>query len=339
MTSFDKPGVTAAGKKISIRSGDPCRVCGAAFNGNPFVAREMMIGTRDPFEYWECGECGCVQILEVPDNLDRYYPRSYFSFKPYRRPVRTLIRRIIDRRRVQHAFGAEDWLGKSANRILKPLDYVDWCLFARVGTDARVLDVGCGAGKLVFRMKLGGFKECTGVDPHIEADIEYPLGVRVYKKKIVELAAQRPGEFDFIMFHHSLEHVSDPHESLEAARRLLAPGGKLLIRIPVAGSYAWRRYGENWVQLDPPRHLWLPTVDGMHRLAGENGFSLARARHDSTPLQFIGSELYQRNIPLNAPPRMKSIFRVKSLRRFADATRHLNEDADGDQALFVFVTR
>ncbi len=290
----------AAEQKQPGRSGHVCRVCRTPFSGDTFIAREMRLGTRDQFEYWECGQCGCVQILEVPENLDEYYPRGYFSFKPHHVLGRNLLGRALDRRRVRQALGADDWLGKMINRLLKPLDYVDWCRFAQIGIDARVLDVGCGAGKLPLRMKLGGFKACAGVDPHIDADIEYAVGVHIYKKEISELAAERPGEFDFIMFHHSLEHVVDPHAALKAARTLLAPGGKLLIRIPVAGSFAWRRYGENWVQLDPPRHLWLPTVDGMHRLAAESGFSLARARHDSTVQQFIGSELYQRNIPLSA---------------------------------------
>jgi SAM-dependent methyltransferase len=335
MTSPDKPGETPPGDKTPSTSSRACRVCRAAFSGETFIAREMMLGTRDQFEYWECGDCGCVQIVEVPDNLGDYYPRNYFSLKPYRRPIRTLVRSFIDRRRVRHAFGARDRLGKIGNRILKPLDYVDWCLFAQIGTDARVLDVGCGAGKLPLRMKLGGFRECAGVDPHIDADIEYALGVRIHRKEIAELAAERPESFDVIMFHHSLEHVPDPHAALQAARRLLTPGGKLLIRIPVAGSYAWRRYGENWVQLDPPRHLWLPTVEGMHRLGRENGFSLARARFDSTPMQFLGSELYQRHIPMSASKKQKAIFSASALRRFKDATRHLNEDSDGDQALFV----
>lgn len=327
----------AAEQKQPGSSGHVCRICRSPFGGDTFIAREMRLGTRDQFEYWECAQCGCVQILEVPENLDEYYPRGNFSFKPHHVLGRNLLRRALDRRRVRQALGADDWLGKLINRLLKPLDYVDWCRFAQIGTDARVLDVGCGAGKLPLRMKLGGFKACAGIDPHIDADIEYAAGVHVYKKEISELAAELPGEFDFIMFHHSLEHVADPHAALNAARTLLAPGGKLLIRIPVAGSFAWRRYGENWVQLDPPRHLWLPTVDGMHRLAAENGFSLARARHDSTVLQFVGSELYQRNIPLSASRKEKDILNSKALRRFEDAVRRLNEDADGDQAVFVLI--
>jgi SAM-dependent methyltransferase len=337
MTSPDKPGETPPGDKTPSTSSRACRVCRAAFSGETFIAREMMLGTRDQFEYWECGDCGCVQIVEVPANLDDYYPRYYFSLKPYRRPIRTLMRKAVDRRRVCDAFGDPNWLGRIGNRVLKPLDYVDWCLFAQIGTETRVLDVGCGAGKLPLRMKLGGFKECVGVDPHIHADIDYAAGVHIYRKEIAELAAERPESFEVVMFHHSLEHVPDPHAALRAARQLLTPGGKLLIRIPVTGSYAWRRYGENWVQLDPPRHLWLPTVESMHRLAAENGFSLARARFDSTPMQFLGSELYQRNIPMNAPRKQKDIFSASALRRFKDATRHLNEDSDGDQALFVLL--
>ena len=117
-----------------------CRVCRAKFDGNAFVAREMMLGTRHPFEYWECGTCGSVQILDVPDNLDDYYPAEYFSFKPHHRLGRSRLRKFVDSRRVRHARGAKNWVGSIADRYLKPLDYLEWCSFAKVGPDAPIWD-------------------------------------------------------------------------------------------------------------------------------------------------------------------------------------------------------
>ena len=37
----------------------------------------MMFGLREEFEFFECGNCGCVQIAEVPANLAKYYPEEY----------------------------------------------------------------------------------------------------------------------------------------------------------------------------------------------------------------------------------------------------------------------
>ena len=42
--------------------------------------------------------------------------------------------------------------------------------------------------------------------------------------------------------------------------------------MPIAGNYGWRTYREHWASLDPPRHLVVPTVEGMGRIAAAAGF-------------------------------------------------------------------
>jgi len=58
-----------------------CRVCEATAQGRTHIAREMMYGFRDEFEYYECPVCGCLQIQQVPSDLSKYYPRDYYSFR------------------------------------------------------------------------------------------------------------------------------------------------------------------------------------------------------------------------------------------------------------------
>ena len=53
----------------------------------------------------------------------------------------------------------------------------------------------------------------SGVDPLIAADGETSLGVPLMKRYLSEVT----GEFDLIMFNHSLEHVPDPVATLKAA--------------------------------------------------------------------------------------------------------------------------
>ena len=40
----------------------------------------MMFGHRDRFTAGECGRCGCVQLLDPPADLGRYYGPGYYSF-------------------------------------------------------------------------------------------------------------------------------------------------------------------------------------------------------------------------------------------------------------------
>ena len=57
-----------------------CRICHES-SSKTYIAKEMMYGTRDEFEYFECENCGCLQISEIPTNLGDYYPSNYYSFK------------------------------------------------------------------------------------------------------------------------------------------------------------------------------------------------------------------------------------------------------------------
>ena len=55
----------------------------------------MMFGTREPFEYLECGQCGTLQLIDVPD-LARHYPIEYFSFDTTRENILgTSLRRRV----------------------------------------------------------------------------------------------------------------------------------------------------------------------------------------------------------------------------------------------------
>ncbi len=61
-----------------------CRICGTRGDFALFHTREMLHGTRQPFDYFECASCGCVRITDVPDDLSLFYPDNYFSFRNHR---------------------------------------------------------------------------------------------------------------------------------------------------------------------------------------------------------------------------------------------------------------
>ena len=314
-----------------------CRICHNASGNTPYTVREMLFGTRDEFGYFQCAQCGCLQIAEIPANLGDYYPPGYFSFRDFRRLSASPLRGFFDRQRVRYELTGRGAVGRIAAFLAKPLDYVRWVKKCGASERARVLDVGCGSGKLLLRMRLGGFTHCTGMDAFVPHDIIYPNGVRVLKRDI-RTADDTAGAFDLIMFHHSFEHVDDPHAVMRCAARLLAERGCLLIRIPVADSVAWELYRENWAHLDAPRHLYLHTRKSMELLAAAAGLAVADVEHDSTPSQFIASELYIRDIPAVAPRNRKRIFSRARVKEFAARAALLNRQGRGDLAVF-YLTR
>jgi hypothetical protein len=113
-------------------------------------------------------------------------------------------------------------------------------------------------------------------------------------------------------------------------------GSHALIRIPVADSFAFRKYRSEWVNLDPPRHFHLHTTKSINYLAEESGLKLVETIYDSTHSQFVGSELYRRNLTLNDynNGQHRNVFTKAEMRIFRAEAKRLNQINEGDLACF-----
>ena len=305
-----------------------CKICGH-LEGVVYSAREMMFGIRDRFSYLECRACGCLQLIAPPADLSPYYPQNYYSIVPERGRARWLdAARDLRNRYVFTGSGLAGRLLASVSPYPLPQPS-HWLTNSRCGPDSRILDVGCGSGKLLSDLARVGFRNLTGVDPMIESDLRPFPGVTVVKGTLAEIQ----GEFDLIMFHHSLEHIADQWGTFAAARERLSPGGTLLVRVPTVSSYAWQHYREDWVQIDAPRHFFLHSIESLRILGDRNGLLLQKLEFDSTELQFVGSELYRRDIPL-----VEGLQRVSApeIRKARAEAEKLNRQGRGDQAVFYF---
>jgi SAM-dependent methyltransferase len=317
-----------------------CIICGYQHTSSTyFTAKEMMFGTRNTFTYFECEECGTVQITTVPDDLSKYYPSNYYSY--HSKPVmNSPLKRFLKKERAKFVLTGRGLIGRLIQHFQPAPDILKWVKNAALTTNSKILDVGCGAGIFLLELQQLGFTHLQGVDPFLSNDIFYDNGVKIWKKQLSEVS----DTFDLIMFHHSLEHIATPHSYLETAGRLLAPKGTVLIRVPIAGTFAWKHYGVNWVQLDAPRHLFLPTMKSMHLLAEQCGFEIFKTEFDSTVYQFWGSEQFLKDIPLNdtrsylTNPK-QSIFSEADIQTFEVRAKALNRDAQGDQACFYLRKR
>jgi hypothetical protein len=140
------------------------------------------------------------------------------------------------------------------------------------------------------------------------------------------------GRYDWITMHHTFEHIPDPRATLRSCRRLLSDRGKVLIRIPIMGQAAWRRYGTNWVQIDAPRHLVLYTPRSLREIAESEGFRVDQMFYDSSEFQFSGSESVAVRRPVVSGPDGFPEALWAFWYREAD---RLNRAHDGDQGGFV----
>lgn len=317
-----------------INSSSKCRICNNGADNVSYRVREMLHGTREVFDYFQCGFCGCLQMRDIPADLSNFYPDNYYSFRSFKKLSSNRVRSFIDQHRAKAAMGTRNFLGWIANRVARPLDYVTWMMHTKLGLDAKILDVGCGHGKLLLRLTAGGFQNCTGLDPFIPETLRYPNGPTIFKTTLESFSARQGGEFDLIMFHHSLEHVRNPLNDLRMAASLLSDKGWILVAIPVADCVAWEQYRESWVNLDAPRHLHVLTRKSMGILAGQAGLVIDRIDSLGLISQFTGSELYRRDIPGNVKHKLTSHFSRHELSAFRRRTHELNKAGQGDIALF-----
>jgi ubiquinone/menaquinone biosynthesis C-methylase UbiE len=102
-----------------------------------------------------------------------------------------------------------------------------------IGPSDRILDLGCGTGIVarVLRERLGGAARITGVD------VSAPMIARA--RAVAPELDFREGDamalpfadhaFDRVLSQQMLQFVPDPARALREARRVLAPGGRLVL--------------------------------------------------------------------------------------------------------------
>ena len=303
----------------------------------------MMFGDGEKFEYLECAACGCMQISQIPDNIAQYYPKDFYSFTTAPDSKISSIEALLRTQRMKYLLQGNQRVGMLLSKVLRKIFgtripeyyYNNWFRRIQLSSDAAILDVGCGSGKLLLDMRLEGFTHLTGVDPFIEQDIFYDNGVTIFKKTIEEMDEQ----FDFIMLNHSFEHMSEPLKMLKELYRLLKPNSYVLLRMPVAGCFVWQKYGVNWVALDAPRHFYIHTIKSTQLLAEQAGFAVKDIAFDSHAYQFWASEQILKNIAVTAPNSyavnpQASIFSEQEIQNFIARSIELNQTGQGDAAGF-----
>ena len=304
-----------------------CKICGNEEQNKTYQIKEMMFGYRDIFPYFQCSQCDCLQIESFPENIAKYYADNYYSYQASSN--KNKLKKLLAVSRNRYALFGVGIMGRILYAIAPDKRLRIFSLLP-IKENTSILDVGCGAGRLLYALKEAGVKKLLGVDLFNEKDIQYENGLEIQKKEIHEIK----GKWDIITFHHSFEHIHNPAETLETAANLLASDGRCVIRIPIVPCYAWEYYGVNWVQLDAPRHFFLHSIKSMNILAAKVGLEIYKVDYDSDALQFKGSELYSKNIPLMAGRSKTSIFSMREKRAFKKHAKELNENKQGDQAAF-----
>ena len=145
--------------------------------------------------------------------------------------------------------------------------------------DASMLDVGCGAGDWLMYMKQAGYQNLMGQD--IAGSGSERLkehGIPVAVGDLCELGLS-PASFDLIRIEHVLEHLPDPVACVCEVKRLLKPGGRLVINVPGIESLSFRLARQCWQPLQPVYHLHHFSYRSLKFLAEKTCLHLQRYRY------------------------------------------------------------
>lgn len=302
---------------------ETCRICGNDLYNEHFIVQEKMFGSEESFEYIKCSKCGCMQLVDEDMNMSKYYQNNYYSFN--QQYTHNSLADFIGSEFFKYRLGKFSLFGPIINCLFASR-LQHWIVSPYFDFNKTILDVGCGSGRLLQLMRHRGFKHLKGIDPYNPQVLNYG-DVVIENHSIYD----EHDKYDTVMLHYSFEHMPNPYKVMSQLNQLLAEDGTLLIRIPLIDSYAWRKYGTNWVQMDAPRHIYLHTLYSFLFLCEKCGLKCDKIIYDSTEYQFVYSEKYLRGYTFNDS---YDVFNKSELNYFNKFALWLNKHRDGDQATF-----
>jgi 2-polyprenyl-3-methyl-5-hydroxy-6-metoxy-1,4-benzoquinol methylase len=238
---------------MPINLENPCCLCGFRSARSILKARDRSIRTEGVWEYVRCDSCGLVFLNPIPTakELTSHYEKindlDYESL-----PIRLLM-----------------WLKKVQSYLTKKIPCI---------SGGSLLDVGCGRDPFLFVQKKRGL-DVFGIDIDKNAVVYLnSRGISSWAGQLTDIDFKEK-KFDVITFWHSFEHDLHPVETLNKCNKISKPNGLVIINVPNFVSVEKEIFGENWVYLAPPRHIYHYTCATLSQLAEKCGFHVEKVKY------------------------------------------------------------
>ena len=166
----------------------------------------------------------------------------------------------------------------------------------------KILDIGCGPGWILSAVS--NKWEKYGIETDEQAiKISTDDSIRFSSLNLID---ENYGDsfFDIILMHHVIEHIKNPVTFIDEVKRILRPGGILIIGTPDFDSACARRYGKNFRLLNDPTHISLFSNDSMHRFLRDKNFRILKVEYPYFETRFFTKENLDRlfDIGKMSPP-------------------------------------
>jgi len=281
-----------------ILDNNVCPICNAsAFIYYKSLA-DLLFGVPGSWDLVRCSnpKCGLVWLMPEPkkEEIKKFYVNYYTHGIEKKRVIsfNNIIEKTI--------YKLSKILYSLLRRVLlinverKNLDF----MYLK-GGKGRVLEVGCGNGERLFKLrKIGWDVEGTEIDEKAIKVAEEKYGIKAYLGDIRELKLKRE-YYDAVIMNHVIEHIYEPIDFLKRCREFLKKGGKLIITTPNVDSYSHKKFEMFWRGLEPPRHLYLYNCNSLKFILSLSGFDKIRIWTSTAKAEFIirdSIELYLKSI-------------------------------------------
>ncbi|MBI1175182.1 MAG: methyltransferase domain-containing protein [Sideroxydans sp.] len=153
-------------------------------------------------------------------------------------------------------------------------------LLSKPPAEIRLLDVGCSSGSFLGSAVKLGFR-AEGVEPAARAAQSAQAAGLTVHQGLLQEAGYADGQFDAVTLFEVIEHLKEPADLLRECRRILRPGGIMLVGTGNAASWSAAAMGAKWEYLDIDKHgghISFYTPHSISMLAQQAGFAVADIR-------------------------------------------------------------
>lgn len=147
-------------------------------------------------------------------------------------------------------------------------------------SDGKLLDIGSGSGVILSLAIQKGF-DATGIELSAGL-VGYCQTVQLNALNMNLLEAKfEDNYFDVITMSQVLEHIKTPKSILKEIKRILKPGGFLIISVPNYDNIIFHLKKSKYLPLQPECHFWHFSLESLKRLLINENYNLEYVRISS----------------------------------------------------------
>lgn len=231
-----------------------CYICGSDACEKFLVGEDDLTGKEGNFLYVKCLNCDLVyQNPRINiQGIKEFYDSEYIAHR--KKKDWGMLTPLYEYTMSKHDREKDKIVGK----------------YVSLNAQTEILDVGCAVGTFLLHLRKKYDCKISGVD--FKEDLSYPDfdKINFYQGLFYEQAIPEQ-KFDLVTMWHFFEHDYDPNKSLEMAKKVLKPGGKLIIEVPRLDSLTFKMYKNKWPGVQAPQHTALYDKKSFLNILEKNG--------------------------------------------------------------------